>query len=44
MDLIGVENWDKGFAQREDLYEAVENLADQSFKILIAKTLPTLMK
>ncbi len=36
IDLIGVENWGKGFAQYGDLNKAVENLADQSFKILMS--------
>lgn len=36
IDLIGVENWGKGFAQHGDLDKAVENLADQSFKILMS--------
>ncbi len=36
IDLIGVENWGKGFAQHGDLNKAAENLADDSFKILMS--------
>ena len=36
IDLIGVENWGKGFAQYGDLNKAVENLDDKSFKILMS--------
>lgn len=36
IDLIGVENWGKGFAQYGDLPKAVANLSDQSFKILMS--------
>jgi len=36
IDLIGVENWGKGFAQHGDLPKAAANLSDQSFKILMS--------
>lgn len=36
IDLIGVENWGKGFAQHGDLPKAVANLSDDSFKILMS--------
>ena len=36
IDLIGVENWGKGFAQYGDLPKAASNLSDQSFKILMS--------
>ena len=36
IDLIGVENWGKGFAQYGDLAKAVANLSAQSFKILMS--------
>lgn len=36
IDLIGVENWGKGFAQHGDLPKATANLSDQSFKILMS--------
>lgn len=36
IDLIGVENWGKGFAQYGDLPKAAANLSDQSFKILMS--------
>ncbi|WP_111671360.1 metallophosphoesterase [Algoriphagus litoralis] len=36
IDLIGVENWGKGFAQYGDLSKAAVNLSDQSFKILMS--------
>lgn len=36
IDLIGVENWGKGFAQHGDLPKATANLRDQSFKILMS--------
>ncbi|WP_373397056.1 metallophosphoesterase [Algoriphagus halophilus] len=36
IDLIGVENWGKGFAQYGDLGKAVSNLSEQSFKILMS--------
>ena len=36
IDLIGVENWGKGFGQYGDLRKATSNLSDQSFKILMS--------
>lgn len=36
IDLIGVENWGKGFGQYGDLNKAAANLSDQSFKILMS--------
>ncbi|MDN3205519.1 metallophosphoesterase [Algoriphagus sediminis] len=36
IDLIGVENWGKGFVQHGDLEKAAENLSDNSFKILMS--------
>ncbi|MEB2777762.1 metallophosphoesterase [Algoriphagus sp. D3-2-R+10] len=36
IDLIGVENWGKGFGQYGNLKKAAENLSDQSFKILMS--------
>ena len=36
IDLIGVENWGKGFAQHGDLSRAVANLSAGSFKILMS--------
>jgi len=36
IDLIGVENWGKGFAQHGDLPKAAANLSDKSFKILMS--------
>ncbi len=36
IDLIGVENWGKGFAQHGDLPKATANLSDRSFKILMS--------
>lgn len=36
IDLIGVENWGKGFAQHGDLPKATANLSKQSFKILMS--------
>lgn len=36
IDLIGVENWGKGFGQYGDLKKAASNLSDQSFKILMS--------
>ena len=36
IDLIGVENWGKGFGQYGDLPKAAANLSDQSFKILMS--------
>lgn len=36
IDLIGVENWGKGFAQHGDLPKAALNLSNQSFKILMS--------
>ncbi|MDF2159067.1 metallophosphoesterase [Algoriphagus sp. CAU 1675] len=36
IDLIGVENWGKGFVQHGDLTKAAANLRDQSFKILMS--------
>lgn len=36
IDLIGVENWGKGFAQYGDLAKAAANLSAQSFKILMS--------
>jgi predicted MPP superfamily phosphohydrolase len=36
IDLIGVENWGKGFAQHGDLVRATANLSPQSFKILMS--------
>jgi len=36
IDLIGVENWGKGFVQHGDLEKAAENLSDDSFKILMS--------
>lgn len=36
IDLIGVENWGKGFGQYGDLKKAAANLSDQSFKILMS--------
>lgn len=36
IDLIGVENWGKGFAQHGDLPKATANLDTQSFKILMS--------
>ena len=36
IDLIGVENWGKGFAQHGDLTKAAANLSNQSFKILMS--------
>lgn len=36
IDLIGVENWGKGFAQHGDLPKATANLSEKSFKILMS--------
>ena len=36
LDLIGVENWGKGFAQHGDLPKATANLSEKSFKILMS--------
>ncbi|GMQ26945.1 metallophosphoesterase [Algoriphagus sp. oki45] len=36
IDLIGVENWGKGFAQYGDLAKAASNLKEKSFKILMS--------
>jgi predicted MPP superfamily phosphohydrolase len=36
IDLIGVENWGKGFAQHGDLPRATAGLSPQSFKILMS--------
>ena len=36
IDLIGVENWGKGFGQYGDLKKATANLSDKSFKILMS--------
>ncbi|NVK49560.1 MAG: metallophosphoesterase [Cyclobacteriaceae bacterium] len=36
IDLIGVENWGKGFAQYGDLVKAAANLSRESFKILMS--------
>ena len=36
IDLIGVENWGKGFAQYGDLAKAAANLSTESFKILMS--------
>ncbi len=36
IDLIGVENWGKGFAQYGDLAKAASNLSAESFKILMS--------
>jgi predicted MPP superfamily phosphohydrolase len=36
IDLIGVENWGKGFAQHGDLDKASEGLKNESFKILMS--------
>ncbi|WPR74057.1 metallophosphoesterase [Algoriphagus sp. NG3] len=36
IDLIGVENWGKGFGQYGDLKKAAANLSDKSFKILLS--------
>ncbi len=36
IDLIGVENWGKGFAQHGDLEKAAMGLQDKSFKILMS--------
>lgn len=36
IDLIGVENWGKGFAQYGDLAKAAANLSAQTFKILMS--------
>lgn len=36
IELIGVENWGKGFGQYGDLPKAAANLSDQSFKILMS--------
>ena len=36
IDLIGVENWGKGFAQYGDLNKATANLEGKSFKILMS--------
>ncbi|WP_192348283.1 metallophosphoesterase [Algoriphagus sp. Y33] len=36
IDLIGVENWGKGFGQYGDLQKAAANLSDKSFKILMS--------
>jgi len=36
IDLLGVENWGKGFAQHGDLSKAAANLSDKSFKILMS--------
>ena len=36
IDLIGVENWGKGFAQHGDLNKAVEGLDQNSFKLLMS--------
>ncbi|WP_343850819.1 metallophosphoesterase [Algoriphagus jejuensis] len=36
IDLIGVENWGKGFAQYGDLAKAAANLSGHSFKILLS--------
>lgn len=36
IDLIGVENWGKGFAQHGDLAKATRNLSEKGFKILMS--------
>ncbi|WP_245578732.1 metallophosphoesterase [Algoriphagus vanfongensis] len=36
IDLIGVENWGKGFAQHGDLRKATEKLGNNGFKILMS--------
>jgi predicted MPP superfamily phosphohydrolase len=36
IDLLGVENWGKGFGQYGDLKKTATNLSDQSFKILMS--------
>lgn len=36
IDLLGVENWGKGFAQYGDLPKTAANLSDKSFKILMS--------
>ena len=36
IDLIGIENWGRGFAQYGNLQKAVNNLSDKSFKILMS--------
>ncbi len=36
IDLLGVENWGKGFGQYGDLKKTTANLSDQSFKILMS--------
>lgn len=36
IDLIGVENWGKGFAQYGDLAKAAANLSANSFKVLMS--------
>ncbi len=36
IDLVGVENWGKGFAQHGDLDKASKNLSPESFKILMS--------
>jgi len=36
IDLIGVENWGKGFGEYGDLPKAAANLSDKSFKILMS--------
>lgn len=36
IDLIGIENWGKGFGQYGDLKKATANLSNQSFKILMS--------
>ena len=36
IDLIGIENWGKGFGQYGDLKKATANLSDKSFKILMS--------
>jgi predicted MPP superfamily phosphohydrolase len=36
IDLLGVENWGKGFGQYGDLKKTAANLSDQSFKILMS--------
>ena len=36
IDLIGVENWGKGFAQYGDLAKAASSLKEKSFKILMS--------
>lgn len=36
IDLIGVENWGKGFAQYGDLVKATSNLSKESFKVLMS--------